>query len=206
MPKVRRINPSDPGIQALAKKFTKENPGVSLLDVLGSLHENTTIPLDLEEESLICGKSKSPLSDERETTSVIELTIAVAYAQERFQRKNNEWKELNNLLKENFPRRERENYIRAVITDISDSLCKVDARADINFFNYLIEQLTFLSEEKEEALDNKDNATSINFDINPDDLDSGDNGFILNGLQAEEITNLFVEAADTPLKINDKLI
>ncbi len=194
MSKIRYINPSDLGIQVVARKFTKEHPGVHLLDVLDSLSEDEIISLGDETFNYY---KRSPSYEKRRTTSVIELNIAVAYAQERLLRKNNEWKELNRLLKENFPLKEREKAACSTITEIADSLCEAKERSEINFLNYLIEEFTYLSQEKEDVIDN---GGSVDFDIDHNDLESGENGFRLGSSMSVDIVEILYEAAG----INEK--
>ena len=190
MPKIKHINASDLGIQTTARRFIKENPKVRLFDVLDSL--TAAEVRSLEKESFTYNNGRGH-------TSVIELNLAVAYAQERLRRKNKEWKVLNRLIKQNFPSKEREDAVRNIITKLTDSLFRANERDDINFLNYLIERLKFISRDKKEVFfDNKDDNASIDIGIIDDDLSSGENGFILNSLDAEEIIDLFVEAAITP--------
>ena len=199
MPKIRNINPSDPGIQAIARRFTKEHPGVRLLDALNSLGEDEIRFHEFENEDITYTK----VTGEKETTSTIELNLAVAYAQDRLRRKNNEWKVLNRLIKQHLPLKEREDVVRDTVTKIVDSLFKTNKRDDVNFLNYLIEQLKFISMDKKEAFDNREDNSAIRVCIIPDNLSSGENGFILNSIEAKEIIDLLNEAAKTPWHVND---
>ena len=208
MLKIRHINPGDPGIIKIAKRFNRVNEGLSLLNVLkiacdGDDHAQRFI---LEEMTLTERASRRIMNSDSLLPDYINYVFAVGLAQRRIKRAGDEYAILARLVEKNFPI-SRKKIVLDAIWKTADSLYETDEASGTNFLHYLIDKFTDLSLEKKSKYKDgliRDNGVMDIGDIDTE-LSSGENGFILTAFEAEDIIDLLVEAAITPWDINKKI-
>lgn len=204
MPKIRYINPSDPGIIDLAKKFNVEHKRIYLLRVLKLACKNDKQARKLlEEEPILQYGARQIRSKEINDLGVTYLDYlhAVALAQRRLQWDGDELLQLKRLIKENYSQ-ERWIDVEKSFTDIGDNLWAKNEEYEKNFFNYAVDKLIYIYSEKKQSFKEgvRNNDTQIDIGEIDSEITSGKNGFITDADTADKICDLFFEAASTPWK------
>lgn len=194
------IKPTNPRIIWIARKFSEQYPDILLAKMLEKAHSgNEKAIVFLTTKPILRNNAeKFVLVDDPATSHDYKKYLcAIAQAQIHLEWENSEYEQLKNTLTMNFAP-SRHVVIFSTIRDIAGELSEtVSPRAETNFLNYLIDNLLDISVAK---------TYDVKFVVGDIDseLTSNKNGFILTGIQAEEITNLFVEAVNTPLQVSDK--
>ncbi len=211
MSTVRNLNPSDPGIISIAREFISRYKDLSLSNIieLAWRGDHLAKVLISNEKILTDGAERIPVKCwmDNESNTYSSYLYAVALAQRRLKREGDELVYLKRLIKKNFPET-RWKEVKEDLEEISQHLYEKDEDYERNFYNYLIDKLTYLSLEKKDELESGEKAheeESIDFGQLDRELTSGINGFIINNPDiTDKICNLFLEALSTPWRVNDK--
>ncbi len=194
------IKATNPRIIQIARKFDKKYPDVFLAKEIESACYGDKESLVFLSTTPLLRRNADrflPESSYKQSRAYKKYLCAVAQAQIHLGRENNEYEALKGLIKLNFAE-SKHGKIFPVIKDIAGELSEtVSPEAEINFLNYLIDHLSDMSQAK------WNDRKFIVGDIDSE-LTSNKNGFILRGNQPEEIKNLFIEAVQTPLQLNEK--
>ncbi len=198
MSQIKLLNPSDLGIMHIARKFNSTRSNVNLLNLFRLAvceNDNKTRDFLKTERTLARGAVEIPSS------VYLDYLYAVALAQRRIKREGDELVQLKRLINENFLK-QRCLEVQKTFTDIGYAQGAIDLVREQNFFNYLIDKLIFISIKKEREFASGQEA-SLDIGNIDTEVTSNDNGFILSGLESEEVTDLLFEAAITPLHVNE---
>ena len=207
MPRIKHINPSDPGIKDIAQRFNAVHKEKSLLKILKLAWDKDQDALTFLEEDHILFSGAKQIEPGESPTSLIDYIHTVALAQRRFKWDGDELLQLKRLIKKNYPQ-SRQLDIQKSFSEVAYYFGEKDEESEKNFLNYLIEKFIGISLEKKEifesVLELGDEDRAINLGEIDTEVSSGENGFFITSFDTiDEICNLLLEATTTPWQINN---
>ena len=207
MLQIRYLTPADPGIRMIAEKYNLFNKNKSLFTLLKLAERKNCTPRE------IINTSNVLISGERELTSGnpnvpknarAMYLDAVAYAQRRLKRKDEEVIYLKRLVLKNYSEPRQVEVFNTFIETANKIRLKSET-AETNYLNYLIDCLISLLQTKMEIFKSGFNLEEIPVEGREimKELTSGEHGFKIRRETAHRISKLLIEAAKTPWRINE---
>lgn len=186
------IRATNPRIIRIAEIFSKKYPDVNLADVLEAACEggDEEAIVFLTTQPTLCRGAEKLLHIENfeESYAYKKYLCAVARAQIHLLYEGREYEQIKQSIEINFIKSRHKDIFQTIANIAGELSNVVNAKAETRFLNYLIDQFTDIE------LTKKDGKRIFVGDIDSE-LTSNKNGFILTAIQAEDIKNLFIEAA-----------
>lgn len=186
------IRATNPKIIRIAEIFSKKYPDVSLADMLEAACEggDKKAIVFLTTQPILCRNAEKLLHIENfeESHAYKKYLCAVAQAQTNLLYEGSEYEQIKQLIETNFIQPRHKDVFQTIVNIAGELSNVVNAETETRFLNYLIDQFTDIE------LTKKNGKRIFVGDVDSE-LTSGKNGFILRAFQAEDVKNLFIEAA-----------
>lgn len=186
------IRATNPRIIRVAEIFSKKYPDVILAEVLEAAYENRDkkAAVFLITQPILCRSAEKLLhiEDLGKSRAYKRYLCAVAQAQINLLYEGSEYEQIKQLIETNFIQPRYKDVFQTIVNIAGELSNVVNAETETRFLNYLIDQLVSID------LTKKGGKKIFIGDIDSE-LTSNKNGFILTAIQAEDIKNLFIEAA-----------